>query len=73
MASFSHETIEKNVGLMIVLVAIVVSIAGLVQLVPLFFDKSTTQPIPASSPTPPCSSKVATCIWPRAATSVTRR
>ena len=50
MASFSHETIEKNVGLMIVLVAIVVSIAGLVQLVPLFFDKSTTQPIPGVKP-----------------------
>ncbi|MDY0328947.1 MAG: cytochrome-c oxidase, cbb3-type subunit II [Thiomonas sp.] len=50
MATFSHETIEKNVGLMIVLVAIVVSIAGLVQLVPLFFDKSTTQPIPGVKP-----------------------
>lgn len=50
MASFSHETIEKNVGLMIVLVAIVVSIAGLVQLVPLFFDKTTTQPIPGVKP-----------------------
>ncbi|HOI67601.1 MAG TPA: cytochrome-c oxidase, cbb3-type subunit II [Thiomonas arsenitoxydans] len=50
MATFNHETIEKNVGLMIVLVAIVVSIAGLVQLVPLFFDKSTTQPIPGVKP-----------------------
>jgi cytochrome c oxidase cbb3-type subunit 2 len=50
MATFSHETIEKNVGLMIVLVAIVVSIAGLVQLVPLFFDKTTTQPIPGVKP-----------------------
>jgi cytochrome c oxidase cbb3-type subunit 2 len=50
MASFSHETIEKNAGLMIVLVAIVVSIAGLVQLVPLFFDKTTTQPIPGVKP-----------------------
>ena len=50
MASFSHETIEKNAGLMIVLIAIVVSIAGLVQLVPLFFDKATTQPIPGVKP-----------------------
>ncbi len=50
MASFSHERIEKNAGLMIVLVAIVVSIAGLVQLVPLFFDKTTTQPIPGVMP-----------------------
>lgn len=50
MATFSHETIEKNAGLMIVLIAIVVSIAGLVQLVPLFFDKTTTQPIPGVKP-----------------------
>jgi cytochrome c oxidase cbb3-type subunit 2 len=35
---------------MIVLVAIVVSIAGFVQLVPLFFDKTTTQPIPGIKP-----------------------
>jgi len=47
---FNHEVIEKNVGLMIVLVAIVVSIAGFVQLVPLFFDKTTTQPIPGIKP-----------------------
>lgn len=50
MATFSHESIEKNAGLMIVLIAIVVSIAGLVQLVPLFFDKATTQPIPGVTP-----------------------
>lgn len=50
MATFSHESIEKNAGLMIVLIAIVVSIAGLVQLVPMFFDKSTTQPIPGVKP-----------------------
>lgn len=50
MAAFSHERIEKNAGLMIVLIAIVVSIAGLVQLVPLFFDKTTTQPIPGVKP-----------------------
>ncbi len=50
MATFSHESIEKNAGLMIVLIAIVVSIAGLVQLVPLFFDKATTQPIPGVKP-----------------------
>ncbi len=47
---FNHEVIEKNAGLMIVLVAIVVSIAGFVQLVPLFFDKTTTQPIPGVKP-----------------------
>jgi cytochrome c oxidase cbb3-type subunit 2 len=31
-----HEKIEKNVGLMIILIILVVSIGGLVQIVPLF-------------------------------------
>ncbi len=47
---FNHESIEKNAGLMIVLIAIVVSIAGFVQLVPMFFDKATTEPIPGVKP-----------------------
>lgn len=42
---FSHKTIEKNVGWLIVLTFIVVSFGGLVQIVPLFFQKSTTEPI----------------------------
>ena len=41
---FSHELIEKNVGLLLVLVILVVSVGGLVEIVPLFFQKSTTQP-----------------------------
>ena len=46
----SHEAIEKNVGLMIVLVALVVSVAGFVQLLPMFFDKATTTPLPGMKP-----------------------
>ena len=48
--NFTHETIEKNAVLMIVLIAILVSVAGLVQLVPMFFDKTTTTPIPGVKP-----------------------
>lgn len=37
-----HETIEKNVGWLIVLTIVTISIGGLVEIVPLFFQKSTT-------------------------------
>ncbi|TAN54853.1 MAG: cytochrome-c oxidase, cbb3-type subunit II, partial [Magnetospirillum sp.] len=40
----THEQIEKNVGWLIVLVVLLVSVGGLVEIVPLFFQKSTTQP-----------------------------
>jgi cytochrome c oxidase cbb3-type subunit II len=42
--SFNHETIEKNIGLMIVLVILVVAVGGLVEIVPLYFQRQTTQP-----------------------------
>ncbi len=40
-----HETIEKNIGLMALLIIIVISGGGLAEIVPLFFQSSTTQPI----------------------------
>ena len=43
--NFSHATIEKNIGWMIVLVVLVISVGGLVEIVPLFFQKSTTEPV----------------------------
>jgi cytochrome c oxidase cbb3-type subunit 2 len=46
----SHETIEKNVGLMIILTLLVISVAGLVQIVPLYFIKSTTEPVEGLKP-----------------------
>lgn len=46
----THEKIEKNIGLMIVLVILVVSVGGLVEIVPLFFQKSTTQPVAGLKP-----------------------
>ncbi len=47
---FSHEKIETNGFLMVVLIILVVAIGGLVEIVPLFFQKSTTQPIPGVKP-----------------------
>jgi cytochrome c oxidase cbb3-type subunit 2 len=40
----THEKIESNVGWLIVLTVLLVSVAGLVEIVPLFFQKSTTTP-----------------------------
>jgi cytochrome c oxidase cbb3-type subunit 2 len=41
---------DKNIGLMIVMILIVASIGGIVQLVPLYFQKSVTQPIEGLKP-----------------------
>jgi cytochrome c oxidase cbb3-type subunit 2 len=47
---FSHEWIEKNPWLLIGLVLLVISIGGLVEIVPLFFQKSTTEPVAGLKP-----------------------
>lgn len=47
---FSHERVETNNFLMIVLILIVVAFGGLVEIVPLFFQKSTTEPIKGLRP-----------------------
>ena len=48
--AFGHDRIEKNIGLMIVLIVLVVSIGGLVQIVPLFFQHSTTEAVAGLEP-----------------------
>ncbi|MAC48442.1 cytochrome-c oxidase, cbb3-type subunit II [Oceanospirillum beijerinckii] len=45
-----HENVEKNIGLMIVLILVVVSFGGLAEIVPLFFQKQTTQPVEGLKP-----------------------
>ena len=47
---FSHEKIETNNFLMIVLILLVVAIGGAVEIVPLFFQKSTTEPVTGVKP-----------------------
>jgi cytochrome c oxidase cbb3-type subunit 2 len=46
----SHEMIETNNFLMIVLILLVLLVGGLVEIVPLFFQKSTTEPIKGIQP-----------------------
>ena len=46
----AHEKVEKNLGLLIILTLLVVSIGGLVEIVPLFFMQSTTQPVEGLKP-----------------------
>ena len=46
----SHEIVEKNVGLMAVLILVVVSFGGLAEIVPLFFMQSTTEPVEGLKP-----------------------
>lgn len=45
-----HQIIEKNIGLMGVLIALVVSFAGLVEIVPLMFQASVVEPHPNLKP-----------------------
>ena len=47
-----HEVIEKNVGLMIILIIVALSFGTLVELVPLFFDEETNEPIAGLKPLP---------------------
>ena len=49
-SGFTHEKVETNNLLMIVLILVVVAIGGLVEIVPLFFQKSTTEPIQGLKP-----------------------
>jgi cytochrome c oxidase cbb3-type subunit 2 len=46
----SHEKIETNNFLMIVLILLVLLVGGLVEIVPLFFQKSTTEPVKGLMP-----------------------
>jgi cytochrome c oxidase cbb3-type subunit II len=47
---FSHDTLETNIGWLIICSILVVSFAGLVQIVPLFFQHSTTTPTEGVEP-----------------------
>lgn len=49
-SGLSHERIETSNFLMIVLTLIVLVVGGLVEIVPLFFQKSTTQPVAGLKP-----------------------
>jgi cytochrome c oxidase cbb3-type subunit 2 len=46
----SHAAIEKNTGLMALLILAVISVGGLVEIVPLFYQQSTTEPVEGLEP-----------------------
>jgi cytochrome c oxidase cbb3-type subunit II len=46
----SHEQIEKSPWLLLVIVLVVISFGGLVEILPLFFQKSTTEPVAGLKP-----------------------
>lgn len=48
----NHEALEKNIGLLSIFMVIAVAIGGLTQIVPLFFQDVTTQPVEGMRPRP---------------------
>lgn len=48
-----HEIVEKNIGLMIVLIVVAISFGGLTQVIPLFWQSETTEPIEGLEPLGP--------------------
>jgi cytochrome c oxidase cbb3-type subunit 2 len=46
----SHEKVETNNFLMIALILVVLLVGGMVEILPLFFQKSTTEPVPGLKP-----------------------
>jgi len=46
----SHEKVETNIGLMMILIVLVISVGGLIEIVPLFFMKQTTEPVSGLKP-----------------------
>jgi cytochrome c oxidase cbb3-type subunit 2 len=52
-AGFTHERVETSNFLMIVLIVLVIAVGGLVEIVPLFFQKSTTEPVQGIVPYTP--------------------
>jgi len=46
----SHEKVETNIGLMMTLIFVVILVGGLIEIVPLFFTKSTTEPVDGLKP-----------------------
>ena len=49
----AHEKVEKNVGLLAVLVAVAVSLGGLAEIVPLMFQAEAIEPLPGVEPYKP--------------------
>lgn len=46
----NHDLVEKNIGLMVILIVVAISFGGLVEVVPQFFSKETTEPVEGLTP-----------------------
>ncbi len=49
----NHDFIERNTWLLIILIVLVVAVGGLVEIVPLYFDRQTTEPVAGIKPYSP--------------------
>ena len=49
----AHDKVERNIGLMMILIVVTISIGGLVQIIPLFFQQSLTEPVTGVEPYSP--------------------
>ena len=72
-SKLSHEKIETNNFLMIVLILLVLVVGGLVEIVPLFFQKSTTEPVKGLLPYTPLQLAGRDIYQREAATTATHR
>lgn len=50
MANMNHELIEKNTGLLLIIIVVAISFATLVEIVPLIFSKDVNKPLPNMKP-----------------------
>jgi cytochrome c oxidase cbb3-type subunit II len=51
--SHAHEKVEKNIGLMAILIAVAISFGGLAEIIPLMYQAEAIQPLPGVKPYPP--------------------
>ncbi len=52
MSNLGHEKVETNIGLMIVLVTIALSLGGLAEIIPLMYQAEAIKPLPGVKPYP---------------------
>jgi len=46
----NHDLVEKNIGMMVVFIVLVISLGGLAELIPMFADATVTEPLPGMRP-----------------------
>lgn len=72
-SGFTHEKIETNNLLMVVLILLVIAVGGMVEIVPLFSKSRPPKPSKGSSPIPPCNWPGAMCMCAKVVTTAIRK